>query len=522
MKRAAAVALVIAAVAALVSVVAGSASRTSPQERRGKEIYLRGASQAPITAVIADGLLEVPASTVPCVNCHGHDGRGKPEGGLTPANITWESLATTFVDPATGRARPGYAERSIARAITQGLDAAGNTLAAVMPRYRLSREDATDLVAYLKRLGIEEEPGLSETSVRVGTTLPATGPFADMGRAVRAVLTAYFDEVNRQGGIYSRRLELRVAEAGDATTTRATFERLIQDADVFALVGAFIAGAEREVAALVEREDVPLIGPLAASPQIGGVLNRQIFYVFPGVAEQARVLLKFAAQKRHGQSAHVAIVAADDAASSDVVDRIRRECRSAGWTSVTTLTYVRERFEPARLIRQARDAGAAALVVLGGAEPQKLAAEADRLKWTPSLLLPAARPTQALLSIPSSFKDRVFLSFPTLPADHTAFGLSEYRALVEAYQLPDAHRPAQLATYGAAKILVEGLKRGGRELNREKLVTALEGLYEFETGVTPPITYSPIRRIGALGAHIVTVDPDDKGLRQVGGWVRLE
>jgi hypothetical protein len=37
-------------------------------------------------------------------------------------------------------------------------------------------------------------------------------------------------------------------------------------------------------------------------------------------------------------------------------------------------------------------------------------------------------------------------------------------------------------------------------------VEGLEKLYNFETGVTPPLTYGPNRRIGALGAHIVSVD----------------
>jgi hypothetical protein len=53
---------------------------------------------------------------------------------------------------------------------------------------------------------------------------------------------------------------------------------------------------------------------------------------------------------------------------------------------------------------------------------------------------------------------------------------------------------------------VEGLRRAGRELSRTRLVEGIEQLYNFDTGVTPPLTFGPNRRIGALGAHIVTVD----------------
>ena len=49
------------------------------------------------------------------------------------------------------------------------------------------------------------------------------------------------------------------------------------------------------------------------------------------------------------------------------------------------------------------------------------------------------------------------------------------------------------------RILVHVLELSGKDLSREKLVTTLEGLYEFETGLMPKITFGPNRRIGVLG-----------------------
>ena len=31
-----------------------------------------------------------------CANCHGFDGQGKPEGGITPSNLTWEVLSKPY------------------------------------------------------------------------------------------------------------------------------------------------------------------------------------------------------------------------------------------------------------------------------------------------------------------------------------------------------------------------------------------------------------------------------------------
>ena len=44
------------------------------------------------------------------------------------------------------------------------MDPAGNELAVAMPRYQMSPEDIADLIAYLKRIEADRDPGLTETS----------------------------------------------------------------------------------------------------------------------------------------------------------------------------------------------------------------------------------------------------------------------------------------------------------------------------------------------------------------------
>lgn len=97
--------------------------------------------------------------------------------------------------------------------------------------------------------------------------------------------------------------------------------------------------------------------------------------------------------------------------------------------------------------------------------------------------------------------------------------MAEYRALVEKYKLPTQHPAAQLAALAAAKTFVEGLKRAGADLSREQLVTTLEGLYQYDTGLTPKLIFGPNRRVGAAGAYIITINPETKAFVPAGGWV---
>ncbi|HEY0142192.1 MAG TPA: ABC transporter substrate-binding protein [Thermoanaerobaculia bacterium] len=118
------------------------------------------------------------------------------------------------------------------------------------------------------------------------------------------------------------------------------------------------------------------------------------------------------------------------------------------------------------------------------------------------LLLAGAPITRDLLE---SRRD-ITLAIPTLPTDITAEGRRELEAFLARHQLPRTQLATQIATYATAKVLVEGLKRAGRDLTREKLIAALERLYEFPTGLTPPVTFNRNRHIGSAGAHVVSAD----------------
>ena len=55
--------------------------------------------------------------------------------------------------------------------------------------------------------------------------------------------------------------------------------------------------------------------------------------------------------------------------------------------------------------------------------------------------------------------------------------------------------------------------------NGEIAFQILEGLYEYRTGLTPAISYGPNRRIGAMGAYVITVDLKTKQLVPASGWI---
>lgn len=504
------------------------------QVERGRRIYLEGVSSAgrPITAVMGDRggeSLEVPATALTCGSCHGRDGRGGKEGGVSPSDLSWRSLSRPYeVTTSSGRKHRPYDDRALVKAIAMGVDPGGNPLHIAMPRFRMAREDMQDLVAYLHHLGEEIDPGVSEGAVRIGVLVPREGPLAGMGRAVQATLAARFEALNRQGGLYGRKLELKVGETtGPPEQQRGWTADFLEREGVFAAVGALLVGADAELAALFDERRIPLIGPFTLDPRETFPLNRYVFYLSSGPAEQARALVDHARRLPWGVKPKAWGVLAPAGPSPDgAVEAVRKQAAAAGWPEAKILRYGGAGLEAmdgrtGEALRTFAAGGVDPIVILGsGTETLSLLELAERLAWHPHVL-GVATAAEGLFQAPGSFAGKIAIALPALPGAATREAANAYRALATEYHLPAEHLSAQLSALAGAEVLIDALQRTGRDLSREKLIAQLEDLRRFQTGFAPPLTFGPNQRLGARGAYVFPLDLAQRRLAPEGGWLEV-
>lgn len=124
--------------------------------------------------------------------------------------------------------------------------------------------DAGEASPTSSTMGIAEEcsPGFTDTEVRIGTSIPLSGPAAAYG-AIGQTLKAYFDDLNAAGGLefadgVTRDVTISVIDDGyDPAKTAANVRQLVEQDEVFALAGVLGTGAAIGVAPYVEEAGVP-------------------------------------------------------------------------------------------------------------------------------------------------------------------------------------------------------------------------------------------------------------------------
>jgi ABC-type branched-subunit amino acid transport system substrate-binding protein len=513
--------------AALVALLCGGAARgedLSPEERAGRRIYFQGESPSggEIWGRVGPEGTSVPGSAVACAGCHGDDGLGRPEGAVVPSEITWRRLTTPYgLSHAGGRRHPPYDEKTLARAITEGVDPAGNRLDWAMPRFALPGGDLRALLAFLKRFDSQLDPGVTLASVRLGVVLPERGRLAEVGEAIRAVLEGWAREVNGAGGIHGRKVLLEVARyEGEGREGLEAARRLLASGRVAALLSGYAPGADADLMALAEREKVPLVGPYGPFTPSPSAPGRYAFYAVAGLREQARALAEHAVRGLGLRAPRAAVLHAEAPEIAAAAEAARAQLAAGGWKRVEAAAFLHGALPEAEVARLARRRVEVVVLLGGDADLAAFTRAAGAARWAPWLLVPGALASRALMDAPAGFQDRLLVAYPSVPSDERP-AAAERLVRLAGPGGAGRHRAAQLSACVAASVMAEGLRRTGRNLSRERLVKSLEGLFAFETGLTPPVSFGPNRRVGAFGAHVVAVDLKARSFRTV-AWRALD
>lgn len=469
----------------LISTDPASAEPPDPSQAAGRTLFVAGTGTGgAIVAKLGAAQVAVPASSVPCASCHGRDGRGRPEGAIIPPDITGPTLGIPADRPSPGGGRRrAYDPAAIVRAVTLGIDVEGRPLDPIMPRYQLTLEDAAHLVSYLKVLGTMADPGVTPDRLTLGTIL--VRPDAPAG----ALLRAFIDRLNTAGGLFGRRIDLVAAPAAASPAEAA--RQLLAAQPVFALVAPWIAHDERAIADYADAEGLPMVGAETLLPAAAGPSRRYLFFLDGGVPAEAQALALDAA--RLG-SAPVALIEGGDAAAGGAAAAVFDR---AGTPALRRVPGPAD--TPAGLAGDLSRAGVGRILWLAPGL-DGFAAAAAAMAYRPALLAPAEFGAGALAGGPLP----VTLALRAGPDDQTAEALAAYRDLAMAYHLPDLDRPAQLRALVAIRLLVAALERAGRDVTRESLVSTLETIGDFRSGLMPALSFGPGRRIGSTGAWILS------------------
>jgi len=320
----------------------------------------------------------------------------------------------------------------------------------------------------------KEQPGVSDRSILFGQSAAFSGSARELGRNMRLGIQVAFREVNEQGGVHGRRLELLSLDDGyEPEAAIDNTLQLIESEQVFALIGAVGTPTSRSAVPIAEDAKVPYIAPLTGSsflrdPKWRGVVNIRASYY-----QEVEEIVARLTDDLHIE--RIAVMYQDDSFGRDGFRGVRQALASRALAPVAVGVYPRNTKAVKAALLDLRSGHPQAVILIGTYQPvATLIAWARATNFTPIFATISFVGSNALARELGPAGSGVFVTqvvpFPTATVPAIA---SAYRRALAAYAPKAEPGFVSFEAYLAGRLVIAALDGCGRAVSRACLLDNL-------------------------------------------------
>lgn len=347
--------------------------------------------------------------------------------------------------------------------------------------------------------------GVSASEIRLGASVVLSGPLgpqtADFGEGSRL----YFDAVNAAGGVHGRKIVYTTLDDGfDVKRAVDNTRKLIDEQGVFIIYNSTGTAQTAAILPLAEESRTVIFGPVTGATAFRQKVNPYLFHVRASYADEAR---RIVSHLQETSVSRVAVVYQDDGLGKTLLTELQQ---AAAVAKISINVEV-------KLDPKATDyPGAAAAIER--AQPQVVLlgiAGSTLTDFIKATLQTSLRPTFYGFSIANvdlirrDLKEQgrgIVLAQIMPPLRNTTIPVvAEYHRTLRAKNPSAVPSAFQLEGFIHAKLLVEGLRRAGRNLSTASFIKAMEDAGEINFGRFAA-RYSPSSHNGSSYVELAIVD----------------
>ena len=348
--------------------------------------------------------------------------------------------------------------------------------------------------------------GTATAQIRIGQTAGFTGTAASSVKETTEGAKLYIETVNARGGVGGQKIELiSLDDQFDPKLAVENAKKLIGQG-VIALFLNRGTPHTQAIMPLLAESKVPLVGPSTGAMILHEPVNPWIFNVratYQREAERTIAHLSIVSVTR------IAVVQVDDSFGADAAVGVRKGLATAKLEAVAYEKYDRSKPDFGPLIPKIVKADPQAVIFLGSGTAVVEGIKALRAAGSRAQMVTLSNnASSGFVKALGDLAHGVVVS-QVLPSERSLAVpmVKEAADLAKSKNLELT--PAALEGFAAAKVLVEGLRRAGREPTRASLRTALETFSHFNLGGLE-ISYSPSSHTGLDYADLSIIGPDGR------------
>jgi branched-chain amino acid transport system substrate-binding protein len=359
-------------------------------------------------------------------------------------------------------------------------------------------------------LRADELPGVTATEIRIGNTMPYSGPVSAYGTIGKAI-AATFRVANDQGGFAGRKVNFISYDDGfSPPRTVEQIRRLVEEDKVAALFATLGTPTNSAIVRYVNQKKVPHLFVASGADKWSDYKEHPWTIGWaPSYVTEAQVYAKYILAKK--PDAKIGILYQNDDFGKDYLHGVQAILQDRYDHQVTSASYeVTDATVDSQLV-SLHSAGIDVLMTVAG---PKFAALSIRkvagMNWKPLHVLSGVSVSVGAVMIPAGPENGIGIissacrKDPTDPHWENDAGMNEWRGFMTKYYPDgDLKDDGNVVGFGIAQTMMTVLMNCGEDLSRENMLKQATSLQDLANPVllpgikinTSPTNYHPIRQL---------------------------
>ena len=352
--------------------------------------------------------------------------------------------------------------------------------------------------------------GVTDDEIVLGQSVALTGPAQQLGIDMQQGAQLYFNDVNRKGGVNGRKITLKTLDDGyESTRAAENTKKLIGEQKVFALFGYVGTPTSQASLPIFTEAKVPFVGPFTGAELLRAPHNRYIFNVRASYFDETEAIVQHLTAMSIDR---IAVFYQNDSYGQAGLTGVERALKKRNLEVVSKGTVERNTVDVAKAVADIKKANPQAVVMISAYKScAAYIRETKKAGATPTFWNVSFVGSKALAKELDKEGRGVQISqVVPFPWDRSTPIVKEYQTLM-------AEQKGELGFgtlegFIAAKVMVEGLKRAGRKLDREAFIKAMETMRDYDLGGFK-VSYGPDNHNGSKWVDLTIISKDQKFVR---------
>lgn len=338
-----------------------------------------------------------------------------------------------------------------------------------------------------------QSPGVSKNEILIGASLALEGHAGYLGTQMLHGAMSYIRHINANGGVHGRRIRAIAYDDGyDPPRCVYNTQRLLIEDKVFALFCYVGTPTTVKIIPMVNEARIPLVGMFTGANALRDPVNRYLVNIRASYYQETGALVRYLVEDRGIK--RIGVFYQYDTYGFDGLRGTELALRKYNLYPVATGTYIRGTLTIEEGLQRIMDAEAEAVVMIGTYEPcAKFIRQAKSRGYHPVFSNVSFVGADELARLLEDQAEGVIVTqvvpLPNAYGDNL-WGVEEYTRLLQQYYPRDIPNFVSLEGYLNARVLVEGLQRAGPNLTRERFITAIESVRNYDLGIDNALAFS--------------------------------